>query len=192
MKIKGSKDFFYIEVDTELVVRNMIFFVLFCIITGAGVNYLLWPSINKYKMQYIEEKKMKIIFTQVKKDFDSEQAKLRNTKNTNQKFLDIMSYSFAQNRLENLLSKYFQNVEITKKSSITDDKRQVTIDEYSIKGEIPDTKTMNNFFADIKNAPMSIKVLLPIMIKKSNSSNGLVFEFLINVEKSNYTPDIAL
>ncbi|PAF41143.1 hypothetical protein [Helicobacter sp. 11S03491-1] len=192
MKIKNSKNLFYINVDPELVIRNMIFFVIFCLAVGISINYFLWPMIGMYKLQYIEEKKIKTVFLQVQKDFNSTQALLKNTKNANQKILDIMSYQSSMPGLKDNLKKYFKNVEIIKKSSQDDVQNQMITDVYFVRGEIQSVQTMNNFFTELKDTPMSIKILLPVIVKKANDVDKLILEFYMNVEKSSYKPKVSL
>ncbi|MDO7252311.1 hypothetical protein [Helicobacter cappadocius] len=190
-KIK-RRDFFYIEVDADLVIRNMIFFVVFCILIGMSMNYALWPMIVAYKEQHIDEKKAKIVFNQVEKDLNTAQASLKKTKTKNQKFLDAMNYSSSTDKLSKFLEKYFKNMEIIKKSSENDSEKQLKKEIYFISGEITDVQTMNRLLGDFKNTPMSIEILLPVVIRKAEEKNKLILEFYISIEKSTYIPEISL
>ncbi|PAF46875.1 hypothetical protein BKH41_08380 [Helicobacter sp. 12S02232-10] len=190
MKISNNKNFFYVDVDAELVIRNLIFFVLFCIIIGTSINYFLWPMIEAYKEQHLEEKKIQVVFLQVQKEFNKNLELLKKTKSSNQKFLDVMAYEFGISRLKNGLSKYFKDVTVVKKSTQEDLQNQFEKDVYFVRGEIQDMQVLNNFFTDLQNAPMSIKVLLPITIKKSSNTDKLILEFYIDVEKSNYHSEL--
>ncbi|PAF44683.1 hypothetical protein [Helicobacter sp. 11S02596-1] len=192
MKTNNQKNFFYIDVDADLVIRNLIFFVVFCVAIGMFMNYFLWPKVEAYKQQYLEEKKIRVVFLQVQKEFENNRESLKKTKNANQKFLDVMAYGFDMTKLTNNLNKHFKDIEVVKKSTQEDAQNQLRTDVYFVRGTMENTQEMNDFFTDLQKAPMSIKVLLPVVIKKSHNSPQLVLEFYIDVEKSNYKPDVAI
>ncbi|PAF53386.1 hypothetical protein BKH42_06085 [Helicobacter sp. 13S00482-2] len=190
-KIK-TRDFFYIEIDAELVIRNMIFFLVFCILIGVSMNYALWPMIIAYKQQHIDEKKAKIIFNQVEKDLNTAQASLKKTKTINQHFLDAINYPSTSDKLAKFLGKYFKNIEVIKKSSENNLEKQIKKEVYFVSGEVTDIQTMNTLLGELKNTPMSVEILLPVVIRKAQKDDKLILEFYINIEKSTYKPEIAL
>lgn len=192
IKKTRRRDFFYIEVDAELVIRNMIFFVVFCVLVGVSLNYALWPMIVAYKEQHIDEKKAKIVFNQVEKDLNSAQASLKKTKTSDQPFLDAMNYSSNAANLSDLLGKYFKKIEVIKKSSEVDQEKQLKKDIYFVSGEITDVQTMNRLSGEMKNMPMSAEILLPVIIRKTDQDKKLVLDFYISVVKSMYKAEISL
>lgn len=192
IKKTRRRDFFYIEVDAELVIRNMIFFAVFCVLVGVSLNYALWPMIVAYKEQHIDEKKAKIVFNQVEKDLNSAQASLKKTKTSDQPFLDAMNYSSNAANLSDLLGKYFKKIEVIKKSSEVDQEKQLKKDIYFVSGEITDVQTMNRLLGEMKNMPMSAEILLPVIIRKTDQDKKLVLDFYISVVKSMYKAEISL
>ncbi|PAF47853.1 hypothetical protein BKH46_03215 [Helicobacter sp. 12S02634-8] len=192
MSTQGNKNFFYIDVEPELVIRNLIFFVIFCLLVSVFINYCLWPVIEEYKQQHIEEKKIKIVFLKAKSDFESHFNALKKTKTLNQKSLNIMSSALDGTQLKHDLDQYFTQVNIVKQLFQADNGESFSIDTYFVRGEIKDIVMMNRFFSELQNAPASIKVLLPIIVKKSDTSSSLVVEFYVNIQKSNYHPQISL
>lgn len=192
MKKNKSTNFFYINVDTELVVRNMIFFVFFVLFSGIFIDNFLFPVVEQYKNQTLEEKKEKIVLAQVQKDFEAAQSVLIRTKKANDRILDTMSHDFSRDRFKNGLSKYFSNVKVDKKSSQKSLENQIQDDVYFVQGETRDLENLNKFLTDLEMASVSVKILLPIIVKKSVNSNMLVLEFYLNVEKSNYKPEVTM
>lgn len=192
MKKNKSTNFFYINIDTDLVVRNMVFFVLFVLFLGVSIDSFLFPVIERYKSQTLDERKEKIVLTQVQKDFEAAQSALIRTKKANDKILSTLSFNFSKDRFKDALSKYFSNIEINKKSSGENIEKQVQDDVYFVRAEAKNLENLDKFFADLEKAQASIKILLPITIKKSAHSSRLILEFYLNVEKSNYKPQIAL
>lgn len=191
-KKTGKRDFFYVDVDADLVIRNMIFFVVFCILVGASLNYVLWPMIITYKEQHIDEKKAKIVFSQVEKDLNTAQASLKKAKTSNQEFLDAMNYSVNAAKISDLLGKYFKKIEVSKKSSEIDREKQLKKEVYYVSGEITDIKTMNDLLGDMKSMPMSAEILLPVIIRKTDDDKKLVLDFYISVVRTLYKPEISL
>ncbi|PAF50510.1 hypothetical protein [Helicobacter sp. 13S00477-4] len=189
---KSYKNIFYLDIDAELVIRNMIFLVLFCIIVGMSVNYFLWPMIEAYQEQHIEEKKVRVVFLQVQKDFNLAQESLRNTKNTNKKPLNVMSYDLDRGRLRNGLDRYFSNVEIVKKDTEDNEETQFKTDIYYVSADVQNIEVLNRFFDELKIAPMSMKILLPIVIEKMPDSDRLIVKFYINIKKSNFKSQVAI
>lgn len=192
IKKTRRRDFFYIEVDAELVIRNMIFFVVFCILIGVSLNYALWPMIVSYKEQYIDEKKAKIVFNQVEKDLNSAQASLKKAKTSNQTFLDALNYPSSGGKLSDLLGKYFKKIEVIKKSNEIDAEKQLKKEVYFVSGEITDIQTMNRLLGEMKNMPMSVEILLPVIIRKTDKDKKLILDFYISVVTSMYKPEISL
>lgn len=192
MKKNKSTNFFYINIDTDLVVRNMVFFVFFVLFLGISIDSFLFPVIERYKSQTLDERKEKIVLAQVQKDFEAAQSALIRTKKANDEILSTMSYNFSQDRFKDTLSKYFSHIEVNKNSSSKDIEKQVQDDIYFLRAEAKNLDNLNKFFADLQKAQASIKILLPITIKKSAQSNGLIVELYLNVEKSSYKPQIAL
>lgn len=192
MKKNKSTNFFYINVDTELVVRNMVFFVFFVLLLGIFIDNFLFPVVEQYKNQILEEKKEKIVLAQVQKDFEVAQSILIRTKKANDRILNTMSHDFSRDRFKNSLSKYFSNVKVDKKSSQKSLENQIQDDVYFVQGESRDLENLNKFFTDLEMASVSVKILLPIIVTKSVNSDKLVLEFYLNVEKSNYKPEVTM
>lgn len=192
MKKNKSTNFFYINVDTELVVRNMVFFVFFVLLLGIFIDNFLFPVVEQYKNQILEEKKEKIVLAQVQKDFEVAQSILIRTKKANDRILNTMSHDFSRDRFKNSLSKYFSNVRVDKKSSQKSLENQIQDDVYFVQGESRDLENLNKFFTDLEMASVSVKILLPIIVTKSVNSDKLVLEFYLNVEKSNYKPEVTM
>lgn len=192
IKKTRRRDFFYVEVDAELVIRNMIFFIVFCILVGVSLNYALWPTIVAYKEQHIDEKKAKIVFNQVEKDLNAAQASLKKTKTSNQAFLDALNYSSSAGKLSDLLGKYFKKIEVIKKSSEIDPEKELKKEVYFVSGEITDIQTMNRLLGEMKNMPMSVEILLPVIIRKTDQDKKLILDFYISVVKTTYKPEISL
>lgn len=192
MKKNKSTNFFYINIDTDLVVRNMVFFVFFVFLLSISIDSFLFPVIERYKSQTLDERKEKIVLAQVQKDFEAAQSTLIRTKKANDEILSTMSYNFSQDKFKAALSKYFSHIEVNKSSSSKDIEKQVQDDIYFLRAEAKNLDNLNKFFADLQKAQASLKILLPINIKTSDHSNGLIVEFYLNVEKSSYKPQIAL
>ena len=67
-------------VNADLIIRNMIFCVLYVCAILIVFSYILWPMILGFKSQYINERKEKIIYTEIKKDYDDNVKALNNLK----------------------------------------------------------------------------------------------------------------
>ncbi|MCE3038850.1 hypothetical protein [Helicobacter anatolicus] len=172
----------FVNLDSELVVKNLLFSFIFVCLVAMGINYLLLPMIKEYKITISEENKNRAVLNIVNNRFNSVQGAYSLFINQNKKLLDTLHYQIEVENIKNFLSHFFMEAKVVQKQSILDEEAGLLKTDFEIKVIAKDLQSIQNFFDATKDAPMNLRVIVPFVIKKQKK--GLEVKFVMQNKRS--------
>lgn len=169
------------NLDTDLVLHNMIFVVIYIGAILMFFSYMLWPLILDFKVKYIEERKQNLILTEVQKDFDSSKDRLVWLLTNNKSLLSRLNNAKSQNIITDLLAQYFSKKSMRLLSSHIDEESQIKTILYQIQVQTEDIGKFWEFITALGESDTSIIISLPVQIQKA-SMQSRIYDIVFNVE----------
>ena len=174
----------YMDLDSDLVIKNLIFTTLFITMIVCIFNYIMLPYIRDYKITFNENNKQKVIYQTIQKRFNSTQGQFVLTERQNKKQLDMLKADITTQNLQQFLEKYFKKVVIKNQTNEKNLEKQLISTKFQVEVIAKDLKSLQNFFAALKEYDVDLKILIPFMIKKQD--DGLFISFGLENQKTFY------
>lgn len=165
------------NLDSELVIKNLLFGFIFLCLVIFGINYLLLPMMKEYKIAINEQNKNKVVLNVVNNKFNSVQGGFTVFFNENKTLLNALHYQITSENLQIFLEHFFVKVKVVQKASEMDKDMNLLKTDFDVEVVAKDLQAIQNFFDAIKDAPMNMKVVVPFAIKKQD--NALVVSFVV-------------
>lgn len=165
--------------------KNFLWFLIFSGICVFFITKFLVPQITEYKKQTLENRKARITFNQINKDYLAIEAQLKTFSIQNHRLLASLHHQSDEAKLLELLQTRFNAVEVKKLSNT---KNQDIIDtRYEVVGYAPNTQSIEDFISWANTIPYSVKVELPIKMEFDEKSKHIYFVIFLSVKYSVYT-----
>ncbi len=174
----------YMDLDPEIVIKNLLFFFSYCLILVLLVNYLILPSIKEYKLAVMEEKKQKIVYNAILKNFNTAQGNLSLMKQKNKQALETLQKDVTSESIKAFLEKYFLEVVIKNQQSREIAQKHFLETNFEVEAKAKDLGAIQVFFGALEQAPMNLKISIPFVIQKQNK--GLFVAFVLKHKKNTY------
>jgi len=152
------------------VVKNLLFFILFLLITLLFVAFLISPAIKNFKDIKTNYYQKKYEFEVTTKVYKQKLQSLNALKNKNRKILNVLKRDFNTKNFKLFASKYMQITSI-KEINSTDYKGEFLKTTYIVQSKITSPKNFYDFIDALKNYKSLLRVYFPIDFIKNNDSS---------------------
>ena len=184
IKEKKMQRRWYMDLDSELVIKNLIFFCFYALMLIIFVNYLILPAIKKYKLAVMEEKKQKIVYDTVVKNFNAMQGSFSLLEQRNKTILATLNTNVTSDRIRGLLGEYFEDIEVkVSRSREVVDKNFIET-EFEVQARAKDLRAVQAFFNALRDVSMNLRLTIPFVIQKQG--NGLFVAFRLKNKRNTY------
>ena len=176
--------------NTDLILRNLIFVVLYFASILIFFNYLLWPMITKFKTQLVIEKKQKLLHGEALRNYEMAKDRLSSFIKENNNALEKLNNANGEEILKKLATSSIFVKKITRLESKLDSENYINEVSYEIEARVDDLKKLWDLFLDFEKSNASIVFNLPIKINKLKADSR-IFEvvFRASIAKSTYEVD---
>jgi hypothetical protein len=157
------------------IIKNLLFFTFFIILTLFSIGLIIAPSIKIFKKYQTKYYKTKSDFDFLKKHYLEENRKLNKLKNTNSKIISLLNKDFNEKNFKNFASKfmYIMNIKEINQSNY---KNNFIKTSYMIKAVIKSPKNFYDFINALKNYKYLIRAYFPVNFEKKEESISLEFK----------------
>lgn len=169
------------KVDTDLVIRNLIFCVLYISVILGFFNYLLWPTIIAFKSQYILERKEKIIYTEIKKGYDNSTKRLQDFITNNRDSFSKLDNQNALEEIESLIAKYLDIKSVKKLSHTTQANDHTQSTTYAFTTQTKNVANMWQLMEKLFTLHASVVINPPVQINRA-SLQAEVYDISFSLE----------
>lgn len=174
----------YLEIDSELVIKNLIFSFFFVFMIVLIFNYIMIPRIRDYKIAFNNADKQQIIHQTVQRNFNLAQGGFSVLARDNKAQLNTLKVDITAASLQDFLSKFFEKINIKSQQSKKDEKTQFIKTVFEVEVISKDLKSLQAFFASLKDSPIDLEISIPFLIRKQE--NGLFVSFQLKNKKTLY------
>jgi hypothetical protein len=178
MKIKLSKPKFKIPkiyiygID---VIKNLLFFTLYIIITLLSIAFIITPAIKNFKKAQKEYYEIKANYLKTKNSYENVLNDLNKLKKQNAKIIAAFRRDFDEKNFKLFASKFMKIKEI-KKDKTYPYKKDFIKTAYFIKATIKSPKDFYDFIDAVKNYKNVIRVYFPIDFTKQGKNIDLTLK----------------
>ncbi|OBV29064.1 hypothetical protein BKN38_07420 [Helicobacter sp. CLO-3] len=169
------------KMDTDLILRNMIFSVLYVSAILTFFSYVLWPTILKFKSQYIIERKEKIIYNEIKKGYDTSLQRIVDFRDENKpslaKFYDTQTFD----DIKAAISQYLTIIDIKSSPEIINKEEETKSISYIFKTQTDNVEKVWQLISKFDELNASIVINPPIQIQRANIQSG-VYSVVFGIE----------
>lgn len=187
MKAPATRSFN--KVDTDLVIRNLIFCILYVSVILGFFNYLLWPTIIAFKSQYILERREKIIYTEIKKGYDNATKRLQDFITNNRDSFSKLDNQNALQEIENLIAKYLDIKSVKQLSHTTQANDHTQSTTYVFTTQTKNVANMWRLMEQLSTLHTSVVINPPVQINRANLQTE-VYDISFSLEILNNTYQI--
>lgn len=184
IKEKKMQRRWYMDLDSELVIKNLIFFCFYALMLIIFVNYLILPAIKKYKLAVMEEKKQKIVYDTVVKNFNAMQGSFSLLEQRNKTILATLNANVTSDRIRGLLGEYFEDIEVKVSHSKEVVDKNFIETEFEVQARAKDLRAVQAFFNALRDVSMNLRLTIPFVIQKQG--NGLFVAFRLKNKRNTY------
>ena len=174
----------YLEIDSELVIKNLIFSFFFVFMIVLIFNYIMIPLIRDYKIAFNNADKQQIVHQTVQRNFNLAQGAFSVLARDNKAQLNTLKVDITTASLQEFLSKFFEKINIKSQQSKKDEKTQFIKTTFEVEVISKDLKSLQAFFASLKDSPIDLEISIPFLIRKQE--NGLFVSFQLISKKTLY------
>lgn len=174
----------YLEIDSELVIKNLIFSFFFVFMIVLIFNYIMIPRIRDYKIAFNNADKQQIVHQTVQRNFNLAQGAFSVLARDNKAQLNTLKVDITAASLQEFLSKFFEKINIKSQQSKKDEKTQFIKTTFEVEVISKDLKSLQAFFASLKDSPIDLEISIPFLIRKQE--NGLFVSFQLISKKTLY------
>lgn len=174
----------YLEIDSELVIKNLIFSFFFVFMIVLIFNYIMIPRIRDYKIAFNNADKQQIVHQTVQRNFNLAQGAFSVLARDNKAQLNTLKVDITAASLQEFLSKFFEKINIKSQQSKKDEKTQFVKTTFEVEVLSKDLKSLQAFFASLKDSPIDLEISIPFLIRKQE--NGLFVSFQLKNKKTLY------
>lgn len=174
----------YMDLDPDLVIKNLLFFSLYCLILIVSFNYFILPSIKDYKLAILDEKKQKLVYDTVLSNFNKTQGSFSLLKQKNEKYLNTLEIDITSQKIYDFLLTFFEDVVIANQQSREIQEKNFLETDFDVQAKAKDLQTIQIFFNALKDSPMNLRVSIPFVIQKQE--NGFFVAFKLKNKRNTY------
>lgn len=174
----------YLEIDSELVIKNLIFSFFFVFMIVLIFNYIMIPRIRDYKIAFNNADKQQIVHQTVQRNFNLAQGAFSVLARDNKAQLNTLKVDITAASLQEFLGKFFEKINIKSQQSKKDEKTQFIKTTFEVEVISKDLKSLQAFFASLKDSPIDLEISIPFLIRKQE--NGLFVSFQLISKKTLY------
>jgi len=157
------------------VIKNILFFVTFIIITLLIIAFIISPAINSFKQTKKEYYKTKSKLEITMNEYQKKIKELKKMKNINKKLLNAFKREFDEKNFKLFASNYMKIYSLKKKES-SKFKKDFIKTIYVAKSTIKTPNNFYNFIDDIKNYKYILRVYFPVEFIKHNKEINLTLK----------------
>ena len=169
------------RVDTDLVIRNLIYSVLYASMILAFFSYLLWPLILKFKSQYVQERREKIIYTEIKKNYDASVQRLRDFVINNSPSFTKLNNQKAFDEMQALVKEYLQVKSLKRIAESTQEDDQTRSVTYAFVAETKQVEKIWQLMDRLTSLQASAVIKPPVRIQRA-SMRSSTYEIAFSLE----------
>lgn len=166
--------------------KNIIFLIIYMLITMSSVLFYLMPIIDNHKIQTINYKKTQNLDQTINENISLIKNNMQSMLKNNQKIYDNMRNKINMEELKQYIDNYLSNATIIDEG-MSAENNDIQINKINIIGNAKNTKDIMNLIEKLENLNNSIRIGFPINITKQN--NILKVEISIKVYYSFYVLD---
>lgn len=174
----------YLEMDSELVIKNLIFSFFFVFMIVLIFNYIMIPRIRDYKIAFNNADKQQIVHQTVQRNFNLAQGGFSVLARDNKAQLNTLKVDITTASLQDFLGNFFEKINIKSQQSKKDEKTQFIKTVFEVEVLSKDLKSLQAFFASLKDSPIDLEISIPFLIRKQE--NGLFVSFQLINKKTLY------
>ncbi len=177
-------------VNADLIIRNMIFCVLYVCAILIVFSYILWPMILGFKSQYINERKEKIIYTEIKKDYDVSIQRLLDFINNNKGVFDKLNNKSSFDEAQTIIAQYLTIKDVKKTKESSNKNEQTTSFFYTFSAQTQHIENVWQLMNKIDTTNTSIVINPPIKIQRESMQSDIYdVTFSLEIKQNNYQVD---
>lgn len=169
------------RVDTDLVIRNLIYSVLYASMILAFFSYLLWPLILKFKSQYVQERREKIIYTEIKKNYDVSVQRLGDFVINNSPSFTKLNNQKAFDEMQALVKEYLQVKSLKRIAESTQEDDQTRSVTYAFVAETKQVEKIWQLMDRLTSLQASAVIKPPVRIQRA-SMRSSTYEVAFSLE----------
>lgn len=169
------------RVDTDLVIRNLIYSVLYASMILAFFSYLLWPLILKFKSQYVQERREKIIYTEIKKNYDASVQRLGDFVINNSPSFTKLNNQKAFDEMQALVKEYLQVKSLKRIAESTQEDDQTRSVTYAFVAETKQVEKIWQLMDRLTSLQASAVIKPPVRIQRA-SMRSSTYEIAFSLE----------
>lgn len=175
------------RVDTDLVVRNLIYSVLYVSMILAFFSYLLWPLILKFKSQYVQERREKIIYTEIKKNYDTSVQRLDDFVINNSPSFTKLNNQKAFDEVQALVQEYLQVKTLKRIAESKQEDDQTRSVTYAFIAETKQVEKVWQLMDRLTSLQASVVIKPPVRIQRASmQSSTYEIAFSLEIRYSTY------
>lgn len=177
-------------VNADLIIRNMIFCVLYVCAILIVFSYILLPMILGFKSQYINERKEKIIYTEIKKDYDVSIQRLLDFINNNKGVFDKLNNKSSFDEAQTIIAQYLTIKDVKKTKESSNKNEQTTSFFYTFSAQTQHIENVWQLMNKIDTTNTSIVINPPIKIQRESMQSDIYdVTFSLEIKQNNYQVD---
>lgn len=170
--MKSSFSSSFNRVDTDLVIRNLIYSVLYVSMILACFSYLLWPLILNFKSQYIQERREKIIYTEIKKNYDAAVNRLEDfTLNNSASFLKLNNQQ-AFDQVQALVREHLEVKGIKRVAESKQENDQTRSITYAFSAQTKELEKLWQLMDKLTSLQASVVLKPPVKIQRASMQSS--------------------
>ena len=168
MKLKSKIKLPKIKIYGIDVIKNLLFFTLFIILTLLAIAFIIAPSIRYFKKEQNNFYKTKQEYLKIKKEYEFTLKTLNELKIKDAKIISAFKREFNSNNFNTFASKFVivKNIEKNETKIYKNDFLKTI---YFVDASIKSPKNFYDFIDALKNYKYIIKVYFPIDFKKNKN-----------------------
>ncbi|WP_104750476.1 hypothetical protein [Helicobacter cynogastricus] len=168
----------------ERLVKNFLFTMIFGVVTGLAVHFLVWEHIEKFRIQHGDTEQKHLIARHREKIFLATLKEYRSFKDSSVPKLTHLSYQASVGQLNQLLNRHFYRLQIQAKPEARRHDGGVIHEILAIKAHARSLGDLYDFLDGMRKINAYIQVNLPITISKDKQAFALSFRIHVEYKSS--------
>lgn len=154
------------ESDSEILIKNLVFFLAFCTIIALCMNFFVLDLIKNYKRAFYENKNQRISLGATNGQFTALQGGFKTLLSDNDRTISSIKKDVTIQDLAHILNAFFYDMNISVVAKTTEQNFEIT--EFLVKSRAKNLKSLIDFFTFLRAAPLNLRVVMPFSLKKQD------------------------
>lgn len=160
----------YLDMDSDTIIKNLIFTFIFVCIIGVVFNFFIVPRIVKYKIVFNDNQRQYSAFVAVQNRLQAINQEYESLVLDNKVFLDTIHRPIKTQDVKKLLEKFFIEVKVNKGENTQDFANKPVDEFFKVEVLAKNIRFVQNFFQELEKFPMSLKLSIPMVIEKKGKN----------------------